>query len=568
MIHIELYLSVFAVLVAVAFPAPLARLYDLVARRLEPLAERRWLAVAAIGLFAIGARLAVLPVLRVPSPQIQDEFSYLLMGDTFAHGRLANATHPMWMHFETFHVLQRPTYVSIYWPAQGIFLALGQVVFRHPFWGVVLSSALMCAGICWMLQEWVSPGWALLGGAIAVVRLGVLSYWTNSYWGGAVAAFGGALVIGAFIRVKRYHRARDAVVLAIGAAIAFMSRPYESVFLIVPIGVILAAWFYRKREAGLQSKGSVRRIAAAFLLASLAAAVCLGYYCWRTTGSPLRSPYQVDIATYVPAPLFLWGRVRQVSSYSFNHPLLRDCYVDYQINQYQRARSELVWTEFGRAIGGWTFFVGLMFTPIIVIAIAALPSRIASQDSDAHRDGLFWILFSSIAGLSLPVYFFPHYAAPACGVIYIFLLRAMKLATRWTPLARPVGRAAVCSAICACLALVPIRLTATNLKGGWGSYFIFAARCPVVLEGRPSLIESLARDSSRQLIIVRYEPAHEFAREWVYNGADIDDEKIVWARDMGPEKNLELIDYFKDRKVWLLEPDENPPRLEPIPQIH
>jgi len=108
----------------------------------------------------------------------------------------------MWVHFETFQVNMVPTYVSKYYPAQGIFLAIGQVVFGHPFWGVLLSSALMCAAICWMLQGWMPPAWALLGGILAVIRLGTFSYWANSYWGGAVAALSGALVLGALPRIK------------------------------------------------------------------------------------------------------------------------------------------------------------------------------------------------------------------------------------------------------------------------------------------------------------------------------------------------------------------------------
>jgi hypothetical protein len=65
--------------------------------------------------------------------------------------------------------------------------------------------------------------------------------------------------------------------------------------------------------------------------------------------------------------------------------------------------------------------------------------------------------------------------------------------------------------------------------------------------------------------MVRYKPNHDVHDEWVYNDAVIDTAQLVWAREMGPQRDGELLRYFKERKIWLVEPDASPPRISPYP---
>jgi len=221
--------------------------------RLCRFSRRRTVCWALLALGMIVARLALLPLLPPPEPVIHDEFSYLLAADTFAHGRLANPALPLPEFFESPHVLVSPMYGSKYQPGQGMLLALGQRLLGHPYWGVVLSGAAMVFLFCWAADAWLPPQWTLIAGGLSAILFFIRHYWFSSYWGGALAACGGALVVGGLGRLlqgETHGKTTGASFsLSAGALILYITRPYEGgVLCLVTLGILVFQFLKERAE--------------------------------------------------------------------------------------------------------------------------------------------------------------------------------------------------------------------------------------------------------------------------------------------------------------------------------
>jgi hypothetical protein len=527
-----------------------------VERVLRQVARRRRLAVLVTGLAALAGRAALLTVLPVRAPLITDEFSYLLAADTFASGRLTNPVHPMWAHFESMHILQHPTYASMYHAAQGLILAGGKVVLGSEWAGVLVSVAVMCALVCWMLQGWLPPQWALLGGALAVLRLGLFGYWVNSYWGGAAAAIGGLLVLGAMPRIQRSIQTRDAVLLALGMAILANSRPYEGFVLSLAVCVLLALWLAKKRGRELKTAGI--RIVLPSLLVLVLAGSATGYYYWRVTGSSLRMPYQVDRDQYAPARIFLWER--PVAAPVYRNAQMQDFYAGWEMTKFMEAKTPLGLAKntIGKIGAFWMFFLG----PALTLPLLFLPWIW----NDRRMRPLLLIGAVFLVALGLNTWFYAHYAAPITGLIFAVVLQGMRHLRAWRRGRQRPGILLARAIPLVCVAMVVLRAAAQPLA------FYMPPDWPMTwYYTRPGNVErarieaQLARMPGRQLAIVRYKRGHNHFEEWVYNRASIDQAPVVWARELDPQSNADLLRYFSDRHVWLVEPDADPPAASPYP---
>jgi hypothetical protein len=460
-----------------------------------------------------------------PNPEVHDEFSYLLAADTFASGRLTNPPHPMWQCFESMHIIQQPTYASIYPAGQGLVLGAAQRLAGHPWWGVWFSVGLICGAICWMLQQWFPPQWALVGGLLSLRA--VASYWLSSYWGGTVAAVGGALLLGAAARMLRAPAARWAWLMAFAIAILANTRPYEGLVLSLAAGVWIMFRIAKMPPAGRALL--VRRAIGPFAVVFLTVGAWMAYYNWRVTGSPTTMPYQISFRTYLYRRMFVWQKNRPKPVY--RHAMMEKAYAALERRDW--SRMALARAKFVKPLLNYQYF-----GPPLV-AFAVLVPRWGWRSRRTRP----LVAFSAVMFLALALeeWVQPHYTAPFAAALYGVMVLMLRRLNAW----RRPGQVAAQALICAALAVFVVKFVGhygSPTEPGWAYQ-------------RARIERQLHHMPGQDLVIVRYSEAHDPHDEWVYNRADIDRAPVVWAQDVPEPEREELIRYFSNRRVWILEPD-------------
>ncbi len=528
---------------------------------LEPAAQKLarkpvWCMLSLCALVVV-LRLGLLPFQPVPTPAGSDDFSYILLGDTLAHFRLANPTHPMHQFFETTFVLQQPSYSSIYAIGPALALAFGQLLFGLPWAGVLLSMGILCALCYWVLRGWTSSGWALVGGLLAVCEFGPLNSWMNRYWGGAVSAIAGCLVFGALPRLRERGRTRDAVLLGLGLGLQILTRPYESLFL----DLCAVLFFLPELRRGTEWRRLAKIGLPAFLALAPAGALLL-LHNHAVTGSWTTLPYALSRYQYGVPTTFTF------QPNPVPHNTLTEAQQLYYMGQAQvHGGTDTVGGYFERLGSRAGFYRFFFLTPLLL----ALPFFLPLLREFRYAWIALTILIFAL-GTNFYPYFFTHYVAAATCLFVLVSILGLERLSEWQIRGWQGGRLAAAGILLLSAAHFlfwygvhaqgdeQILWTMTQFETAPGINFGDS-------EGRVAIEKRLAEAPGRQLVFVRYFPTHGYL-EWIHNDADIDRARVVWALELSPDENSKLERYYPDRTVWLMEPDAQPPKLVPYPKNH
>ena len=460
-----------------------------------------------VGLFVLGllASAASHLMLGPPVPRVVDEFSYLYGAETFARGDLTNPPNPHHDHFEMVHVLPEPTVQSKYPPAQALVLALG-VALGEPAAALWLMTGLLTAAVAWLLSLRLPPPWPLLGAFLALFRVGLGSYWNQSFWGGSVAAFGGILALGAAWTCARRFRPGPAAVLGFGLIVLATSRPFEGLLFALPL-----AWFLASRL--LRASNRRRAMVVPPLLAVLASgALALGAYHHAVTGDPLLFPHSAySESVGIGDPHFLW----QVDSNPW---------------WWKAATLGLERTTFVLF-----FFLGLGGS---VLAFLAWP--------DVRRSSFLRLATAAAAatlfGAFLTRPFFVHYSAPLAGVVVLLSVVGLRrLTLRLTREGRD-GRLLAPAFVAAQLVLCLVQLPAHRPDAD------------STARHRQAVEAWLGEEPGLDLVFL----CSDWLRDdWMFNPPDLETAEVLWVRELSDDENEALVADFPARQVWHLVLDQD-----------
>lgn len=490
------------------------------------IANRTHLCMGVLFALPILLRIALLAQSPPPIPSGADDFSYILLGDTLRHLRLANPTHPFHEFFEAVFVLQQPTYASIYPLGQGLVLIFGWL-------GVLFSSGAFCALSYWMLLAWVTPIWAFAGGVLAAIEFGPLNPWVNSYWGGLVSACAGCLVFGSLPRLKKSPKVRYGLLFGAGIGLQILTRPFEATFL------ALAAIFYLV--------SNMRCAAKPLLAAGGAVAAAVGLMLLQNkavTQNWTIMPYMLSRYQY-GAPATFTFQDNAVP----HRQLTQEQELDYKAQaSIHGAGTDTFLNYFQRLSYRFRYLRFFLLPPLYLAMLWFLP--LLRERRYLWAAGAI-VLF--VLGTNFYAYFYPHYLAAITCVFLLFSVCG--LARMGKPYILPLCAASF-------LFWFGLNVLGDNDLLSISNYQSWNYINRGDPQARAAVADQLAHSSGQQLVFVRYSPGHSF-EEWVHNGADIDSEQTVWANDLGTEQNEKLLGYYPKRKAWLMEPDAHPPALTP-----
>ncbi len=494
------------------------------------------IAVAGVATFLLNAAIGYFSFWPIPS--VHDEFAYVLTGDTFANGRLTNATHEFADHFASWHVIQTPSYQAKYPPAQGIALAFGQRCFGNQIVGVWLSLSLAIAAAVWAMFQWLPARWAAYASLLVALNPHVHLRWGQSYWGGAIALGGGALLVGALGRLRRRGDLTTGLTAGIGLAILAASRPFEGLLMAIPI-CTYASWVVISR-----CDRSTLVVGVSGTIAVLVGGLLLAQYNFAVTGQWTKFPYRVWSEQQGAAlDRAITPSVIPLMHVSTDSPKLTSQseseQADWRVAEVARMMSERGADAFNFNRNKLYQLNEFYLQTILRLPLLALPWIVGSRWRMVLVAAIVIVQAGSCTHLSAG---HPHYIAGIAVALILVVTLGLRRMEAMRVQRKRLGAELSALILFGWVAMSTLAFAADLIERPREPRLKWA-------QDRAAIARQYCNDKTQHVLFVRYLPEHSIHQEWVYNGANIDRQAVIWANDLGEQRNRELMTYLNRMKV-------------------
>ncbi len=484
-----------------------------------------WTSVAAGAIAAVYLLITAAGQHRLFVPYLHDEFSYLIQAHQLAQGRLWMPAHPLGEFFDSFQLLVRPVYASIYFPGTALMHVPG--IWLHlPPWVSSLAIAGVVVGLLHRITaELLDPLAAWLAALLLICcpMFRALSLMTMSQ---LPLLLCGLLAIFAWMRWRKSERIFWVVVVGASLGLAAITRPVDAICFGMPIFIALMVRKHRVKNIGV---------------AVLSALPFLGVQLIANhgiTGRWLETPFR-----------FYADRDYPGTSFGF-HPYDASLRPASDLLQKQKLYTEitrpLIERHQPQFAGQLAYFRSRLTlsqvaaTPFPLLAILLLPAlRKVRPDR--------WIVLAVLplfVGLYLfYVYFLPHYVITAAPAIILGILIGGEQISTAFPAAK--------SGLVLFIVILAV-LSLPQFDAGMSDEMFDAP----LMRSVDSKFAALPRTPA--VVLFRYSSTRNVDEEPVYN-ADVawpDDAVIIRAHDLG-DRNGRIFRYYPDRRFYLFDEADN-----------
>ena len=501
-------------------------------------------------------------------PRSHDEHMHLLQAQMLARGRLWMPPHPHADFFETFFVLARPVYASIYFPGASLLFAPG-VWLGLPYW---FMPALISAAAVGLMYLAISEAVDGVAGLLAAMLLLASSMFREVALLPMSHNVMLALALAATYAWLRWRRAAQqewgvgsgewgvenktaapsppapdsppptasssskravtqwAALAGAAAGLAAITRPLDALCYALPLVLAsLPTLFRMPRGAAAKTIGVAAVAALPFLALQLALNV-------GTTGRLLGTPYALYLESQQPGTTYGFHDVPREVVPASQLPQKHLYYEEFHRPAVQRHRPATVCTTFLRERVPLLLMTTvahpflLLVLPLALLGLRALRDRVPAA-------AMLATLATLALGYAFNALLLSHYLVVWMPpMILLIVLAPLALARAFPRLAGILPAAAVVMLLAAVISAQP-GVNPHAQKQWTAPQMSEVHRALATLPHKPAVV------------LFRFDPQTNFHHEPVYNveTAWPDDAEVIRAHDLG-ERNAELIRYYAGRE--------------------